>query len=161
MSFEGKNILVIYASIHKGNTEKIAKIIGDTLGAKNVSFQNVKREDIISADLVGFGSGVYLSKFHKGLINLVEGLPKMEKKKAFLFSTSGMRRNIILNRSHDHFKNILKQKNFEVLREFNCLGYDTYGPLKYIGGVNKGRPNEKDLDSAEKFARELIQEEKI
>ncbi len=130
MKHEKRKVLIIYASIHKGNTKRIAERMGSVLGARVVSFQDAKKEDIENADLIGFGSGVYLSKFHKGLINLVEALPEMGKKKAFLFSTSGMRRNIILNRSHEHFKKLLREKNFEVVGEFDCLGYDTYGPLK-------------------------------
>ncbi len=148
--------LIIYASFHHKNTEKIAKEIGNALGAKVVNFLNVTEEEIKKAELIGFGSGVYLSKFHKGLVKLTESLPKMEGKKAFLFSTSGMRRNMFLNRSHDHFKDILKEKGFEIVGEFNCLGYDTYGPLKYIGGVNKGRPSQKDLEEAKLFARNLV-----
>jgi len=147
--------LVVYASIHHKNTEKIAKEIGGVLGAKIINFLDVTKEEIENADLVGFGSGVYLSKFHKGLVGLTKGLPKMDKKKVFLFSTSGMKRNIIFNRSHEHFKNILKKKNFEVVGEFNCLGYDTYSVLKYIGGVNRGRPNKKDLGEARSFALNL------
>ncbi len=147
--------LIIYASIHKGNTEKIAKEVGNVLNAKVVGIQNLNEEDVMSADLVGFGSGVYLSKFHKRLIDFVKNLPEARSKKSFIFSTSGMKRNIILNRSHVHFKNILKKKGFEVVGEFNCLGYDTYGPLKCIGGVNKGRPNEKDIGNAREFAESI------
>ncbi len=151
------NTLIIYASIHHKNTEKIAKEIGNVLSAKVVSFSDVKKEELEEIELVGFGSGVYLSKFHKGLINLVENLPKVDKKKAFIFSTSGMKKNIILNRSHAHMEKILEKKGFELMGDFNCLGYDTYGPIKYIGGVNKGRPSKKDIEAAKSFAEKLIE----
>ncbi len=149
--------LIIYASIHKGNTEKIAKEMGNALNAKVVGIQNLNEEDVVSADLIGFGSGVYIGKFHKRLIDFVKNIPETKGKKCFIFSTSGMKRNVILNRSHNHFKNILKDKGFYVLGDFNCLGHDTYGPLKYIGGVNKGRPNEKDINNAREFALNIIQ----
>ncbi len=148
-------IIIIYASFHHRNTEKVAKIISSTLGAKLVKFSEVKKEEIGRADLVGFGSGVYYSKFHKGLIDLVDNLPQMENKKAFLFSTSGMRKNFILNRSHRHFKNKLKEKGFKILGEYDCRGYDTYSLLKLIGGINRGRPNKKDLKGAKKFAKSI------
>ncbi len=148
--------LIIYASIHHGNTKKIAKEIGGVLDAKIVSFHEVQNEDIKEADLIGFGSGVYFSKFHKGISNLALKLPEMKSNKAFLFSTSGMKRNIIFNRSHSHFKRTLKEKNFKIVGEFSCLGYDTYNLLKYIGGINRGRPNEKDFENARMFAKSLI-----
>ncbi len=148
--------LIIYASFHHKNTEKIAKEISDVLDAKIINFYDVTEEDIKEADLIGFGSGVYYSKFHRGLIKFVESLSKMDKKKAFLFSTSGLRKNIFLNRSHHYFKKTLKEKNFNVVGEFRCLAYDTYGPFKCVGGLNKGRPNEKDFKDARAFAMSLI-----
>jgi len=147
--------LIIYASIHHGNTKKVAQEISSVLKAKVLSFSEVNRKDIEEADLVGFGSGIYFTKFHKGLINLVEELPDMEGKKAFLFSTSGMKANNIFNRSHDKFRKILEKKKFEVVGEYTCPGYDTYSLLKYIGGMNKNRPDQKDIDRAKEFAQSI------
>jgi len=149
------SILIIYASIHKKNTEKIAQEMGNSLDAKVIPFFKVKKEEIEKYDLIGFGSGVYLAKFHKRMINLVKNLPQVKEKKAFIFSTSGIGENILLNRSHSHFRKLLKKKGFQVVGEFNCLGHDTFGPLKYIGGVNKGRPNEEDFRKAREFAEGL------
>jgi hypothetical protein len=39
--------------------------------------------------------------------------------------------------------------------DFSCNGWDTWGPLKLVGGTNKGRPNEQDLQEARVFARGL------
>lgn len=149
--------LIIYASIHHGNTEKIAREMGSVLDARLVKFHDITQEDIEKADIIGFGSGIYFTKFHKRLINLVKGLPEMKRKKAFFFSTSGMKGNNLLNKSHDKFRKILEEKNFKILGDFNCPGYDTYGVLKFIGGIHKGRPNQKDLEEARKFA-EFIKE---
>ncbi len=153
-------MLVIYKSIHKGNTLKIASAIGDVLGARVVDAKDVLQEDIDSSELVGFGSGIYIGKFHKSLTELIAGLPEGKKKRSFVFSTSGMKRNALVNMSHKHIKNLLQKKGFEVIGDFNCLGYDTYGPLKYINGVNKGRPNKDDVESAKKFALEMKGEKK-
>jgi flavodoxin len=49
----------------------------------------------------------------------------------------------------------LQSKGFEVIGEFNCAGFDTVGPLRIIGGINKGRPNDEDLTQAEAFAKNL------
>ncbi|MFO7807500.1 MAG: flavodoxin, partial [Candidatus Moraniibacteriota bacterium] len=66
--------------------------------------------------------------------------------------TSGMKGNNLFNRSHDKFRKILQEKNFEIAGDFNCPGYDTYSVLKWIGGVYKGRPSQKDLKRAREFA---------
>jgi len=47
------------------------------------------------------------------------------------------------------------EKGFDVIKEFSCKGFDTVGPFKFIGGISKGRPNEKDLENAKNFARSL------
>lgn len=133
----------------------MAQEMGEVLDAKVVKVSEVEKEDIEQANLVGFGSGIYFAKFHKGLFDLVEGLPEMEGKKVFLFSTSGMKANNIFNRAHDKFKKILKKKRFEIVGEFNCPGYDTYSVLKLIGGVHKKRPNQKDMERARKFAESI------
>ena len=151
--------LIIYASIHHKNTEKIAETIASELQTKAIPFFEAKEKDLQKANIVGFGSGVYYSKFHKGLIEFVEKLPDMKGKKAFVFSTAGIKKNVILNRSHIHFKKVLKEKNFEIIGEFDCLGWDTNGLLEKIGGLNKGRPNEKDLKNAKNFAKKLSQKQ--
>lgn len=46
-------------------------------------------------------------------------------------------------------------KGCEVLDSFSCRGLGTVGPLRLVGGVNKGRPNDADLDRAAVFATQL------
>ncbi len=147
--------LIIYASIHHKNTEKIANAMGSVLGGEVVSFLEAKEEDLKSADLIGFGSGIYLSMFHKSLINFIENQEDVKGKKAFIFSTSGMKRGFMINKAHNHFKKLLTDKGYEVVGDFNCIGHDSYGPLKYIGGINKGRPDESDVNLAKEFANSL------
>ncbi len=148
-------IYIIYASFHKKNTEKIAKKIASSLGADLDKIENLNIEKLTRADLVGFGSGVYFGKFHRALINLVNGLNKQNNKKAFIFSTAGIKKNFLLNHSHEHFKKLLKKQGFICIDEFSCLGYDTYGVLRIFGGLNKKRPNENDLSKASEFALNL------
>lgn len=146
--------LIIYASVHKKNTEKIALEISKNLEAKIVQFHEFN-ENLDDYDLIGFGSGVYLAKFHKGLISLVKSFKKLDNKKAFIFSSAGMKKNLMLNRSHRHFKKLLNNQGFVVIDEFSCLGHDEYALLKLFGGINKGRPNNQDLLEAKKFALSL------
>ena len=57
---------------------------------------------------------------------------------------------------HKTLRTILTAKGFNIVGEFNCAGFDTYGALKLVGGISKGRPNEEDLKNAESFAANLI-----
>ncbi len=143
--------LIILKSIHKKNTEKIAKAISEVIHAAIVSPQSVDHDLIDKYDLIGFGSGIYMWKHHKSLFDLVNSLPNMKGKKAFIFSTSGVGKTSL----HFSLKKKLKEKGFVILDEFSCKALDMYGPFKLIGGLNKGRPNEEDLKKAKEFAHKL------
>ncbi len=147
--------VIIYASYHHNNTRKIAEVIGEKLNAKFIPANQAAHTDITEADLIGFGSGIYYSRFHKSLLNFIKNLPVQENKKSFLFSTAGMKKNILFNRGHKSAKKILKNKGFKIIGEFDCPGYDTNSFLKAVGGINKGRPDRRDLENAENFAEEI------
>ena len=150
--------VIVYASVHHKNTEKIAQAMAEELEAELIDFSQVdsdKQKKIYRADLVGFGSGVYFGTFHRGLVNLIEFWPPAEGRRAFIFSTSGIVRWPILNRAHSHIEKKLKYHGWQVIDEFDCRGYDNYGILKLIGGIHKGRPNEKDEQRARRFTRGL------
>ena len=70
--------------------------------------------------------------------------------KAFIFYTSGA------GRSDKPLENELLEKGFDIIGEFSCLGRDTWGLFKLIGGKNKGRPKKEDLEEAKNFARDLL-----
>ena len=57
--------MIIYNSVHHGNTKKVAEAMADVLEAKLVKPQDVDINTIVEYDLVGFGSGVYVGKHHK------------------------------------------------------------------------------------------------
>lgn len=144
--------LIICKSIHHGNTLKIAQKIAEVLTAEIKKPNEIKLEELLSYDLIGFGSGIYAFKHHKEILNLVKKIPNLQGKPVFIFSTSGVKNGI---KYHKALRKILEKKNCQILGEFNCLGLDTFGPFKLIGGINKGRPNEKDLQKAHDFAQEL------
>ncbi len=146
---------IIYVSIHHGNTEKVAKAMGRVLKAKLWKAGEANVEKLKDFKLIGFGSGIYFAKHHQSLLKFVEGLPPMKGKKAFIFSTAGVKRRGYASNAHKKLRDLLKSKGFDIVGEFNCPGWDTYGILKLIGGINKGRPNREDLEKAEKFARGL------
>jgi len=140
---------IIYKSIHHGNTKKIAEAMANALEADLFDLKDASPDIINRYDLIGFGSGKYFMRPHKKLRKFVEELDNVEDKKAFIFSTSGD------GRSMGWLEKKLSSKGFNVLDEFYCKGFDTFGPYKLVGGMNKGKPNEKDLKNAMKFADSL------
>jgi len=148
--------LVIYASIHHGNTKKVAEAMADVLKAGLITSKEANIRDLFNYDLIGFGSGIYAYRHHRTLLDLVDRLPVINKK-AFIFSTAGMPN--LKYFAHSSLRGRLLKKGFKIIGEFCCKGFDTFGPLKLIGGINKGRPNEKDLKNAANFAKYL--EEKV
>ena len=143
--------LIVYASVHHRNTEKIAKAMAEELGADLVPIGQAQPETLTAYDLIGFGSGIYAGKFHHALLRFVEMLPTVAEKQAFLFSTCGIRGT----QWHAAFKELLANRGFSVVGEFSCKGWDTVSFLKLFGGINKGRPNEEDLEEARRFAMGL------
>jgi len=155
----GKNMktLIIYKSYHKMNTEKVAKAIAQEMNAKLAKVENIKPEDLIEYDLIGFGSGIYGSRFHKTIYAFLKKMPSMNKN-AFVFFTSA-------NFGEKHLmKEKLSEKGCNVIGEFNCSGeyspmgfnLNSEGKLALIVGREKGHPDEKDIESARVFAKGLL-----
>ncbi|MGZ8932602.1 MAG: flavodoxin domain-containing protein [Halobacteriota archaeon] len=57
--------LIVYASIHHQNTEKVANVMAEELGADLVPIGQAQPDTLTAYDLVGFGSGVYYMKLHR------------------------------------------------------------------------------------------------
>ena len=155
--------LIVYVSIHHGNTEKIARAMAEVLNAKLVKPNEVEINKLSQYDLIGFGSGIYWGQHHKSLLKFVDQLPDLKEKKAFIFSTSGVSNagnfshNFRNRVSHFHvpLRKKLIKKGLNIVGEFACRGFDNVGPFRLIGGLNKGRPNKKDLKNAKNFVRGL------
>jgi flavodoxin len=147
--------LVICFSYHHMNTEKIASVFANALGAETKTPSEVDPSKLSEYDLVGFGSGISFGKHYKELLDFADKLPQIANKKAFIFSTSGQTGKT--EKFHKLLKEKLQSKGFDIAGDFNCAGFDTYGLLKIGGGIKKGHPDEEDLNQAEVFAQSLKQ----
>lgn len=56
----------------------------------------------------------------------------------------------------EEMKKFLEQKTATVAGIFSCKGYDTYGPFKVVGGLNKHHPDENDIQNAVQFYENLL-----
>jgi flavodoxin len=147
--------LIIYISVHHGNTESVAKVMANILSADLLQVEQVDASMLEQYDLIGFGSGIYFGKYHESLLDFVDKLPMLRNKKAFIFSTSGLRKIPFFHDFDKPLKEKLQRKGFDIIGEFSCRGLDTYRATKLVGGINKGRPNAQDLKQAEDFANSL------
>jgi len=160
--------LIVLFSYHHNNTEKVARVLSEVLNAEIRTPEQVDPEELQGYSLIGFGSGIYDERHHKALLSLAERLPQISGGRAFIFSTSAWGGKAKIAKDHAPLRERLESRGYVVVDEFNCPGWDTNGDydsgiilaavsaaVKLIGGINKGRPNAKDLRDAEEFARSL------
>jgi len=144
--------IIIYKSIHMGNTKKVAEAMGGIIKADVMEPNEFDINDFSSCDLIGFGSGIYDDGFHRTILKLIDRMPDFKTKRVFLFSTAG----IIYDKSHKEIREKLISKNAVIVDEFYCRGLNKNSFLKYFGGMNKGRPSARDIENAEQFAYKVI-----
>ncbi|MDD4409191.1 MAG: flavodoxin family protein [Candidatus Pacebacteria bacterium] len=148
--------LIIYYSSHHNSTQKIAETIASELHADLVKISELKNLDVSSYDLIGFGSGIYMTNFNGSILSVIDKLIGLEGKKTFIFSTSGMGKSFI-NNFDKGIRDRIKRRGGVLIGDFSCLGLDTYGPVGWLGGFNRNRPDANDIKNAISFARNLLQ----
>ena len=154
-----KFLLVVFSYHHK-NTEKIAHVFAQVLDASIRTPQQINPDELHEYNLIGFGSGIYGEKHHQTLLDLVNNLPHVTNKNAFIFSTHGapsIAGDEYVEKNHSSLREKLQSKGYKIVDEFSCRGFNTNSFIKLFGGINKGRPNAEDLQHAEAFAQNLKQ----
>jgi flavodoxin len=142
--------IIFYSSTHHGNTKKVAKAMGEELGAEMVNVDKAVdvKTDVSGYDLIGFGSGIYAFMHSMELIRLVRKM-KLKGKKVFVFSTSASGKTVF----HGQLKRALAKRGAELVGEFACQGWVTWAFFGWFGGGAKGKPDEADLKRAREFAK--------
>ena len=142
---------IVYYSAHHGNTKKLVDAIA--AADDSVTLIDVTRKqdaDLSCFDRIGFASGIYFSAFAKQIISFAEkNLP--EEKEVFFIYTHGAPVGGFLK----SIRETVKKKNCRELGKYGCLGYDTFGPFKLVGGIAKGHPTEKEIAKAVNFYKSL------
>lgn len=143
---------IVYRSTHHGNTKKVLDAIRDASSDEIVLIDAAEASsvDLNGYDLIGLASGIYYSKFDKKVLAFARtGMPR--GKPVFFLYTCGAERDGYTKA----IRQALEGTDANVLGEFGCLGFNTYGPFKLIGGLAKDHPNEADLEDAAAFYRGL------
>lgn len=141
---------VIYYSKHHENTKKILDAIAKENQIDLIDIAMADKADLSQYDCIGFASGIYFSKFQKKLIEFAEK-NMLENKKTFFIYTYGSK-----NKSYTKaITKAVEKHNAEILGEYGCYGYDSYGPFKLVGGIAKGHPNQDEINEGVSFYKGL------
>lgn len=147
---------IIYYSKHHGNTEKLLNAIKENSDDSIVliDMTQVSNPHLESYDRIGYASGIYYSKFNKQLIEFASKNTPHNKEVFFIY-TCGQKRSGYTKAIQE----ALADKNCQYLGEYGCLGFNTFGPLKLIGGMCKGHPTSDEIEGAVKFYNSLKNED--
>lgn len=148
-----KKTAILFYSQHHGNTKKILDAIKEKNDVDLYPVTEIGKLDLQVYDRLGFASGIYMSKMHDELSKYVEGhLDMLQGKDCFVIATGGAKSQKGIN----NFANMLRAKNIRVLGQFYCKGYDTFGPFKLVGGINKNHPTQEECNEAVAFYNSIL-----
>ncbi len=143
-------VAIVFESTHHGNTKKLVDAIATKNEVDLVDATKVDSVDYESYDIIGFASGVAYGKFYKKITSLARSVPS-GKKVFFIYSCGKNNKDYSQN-----IRTILEKKDYISLGSYGCSGYDTFGPLKLVGGINKGHPDESEVKGAVDFYVSLL-----
>lgn len=147
-------VLIVCVSASDGNTRKIADAMADVLDVRVVDPGEVDDDTLAESDLVGIGSGIYAMDFHHRIRTFVRRLPEVQGKPAFVYWTSGGPEPPLWRYS-DRLAQRLEAKGFRILDSFSCRGWRVWLPFRLVPGLDRGQPNDADLDRARRFAADI------
>lgn len=165
-------ILITYFT-QSGNTKKLAESIFEGCLNEDAELKPIEEVDPSSLkdyDLVFLGSGIYASRVHKSLGELITQAQELPSNFAFFCSHAS------LDSYQDGFK-VVKRKlgkaDSKIIDIFDCMGDNIGIPdstrramLERVPPEQrkkaeehqqrlKGRPNEEDLENVKKFAQSI------
>ena len=142
---------IIYYSKHHGNTKKLLDAIKAADPEVVLIDSTEKHEvDLNGYDRIGFASGIYYSKFAEQVLTFAKvNLPP--QKDVFYLATAGNP----IKQNFNSIAEIAKDKQCNELGRFQCKGFDTFGPFKLVGGIQKGHPTEDEIAEAVEFYKNL------
>lgn len=147
-----RRIAIVCASVHHGNTRKLAEVLSRELGADLFTVDESRNIPLQDYEITGLGSGIYFGRHHQSLRELVDSWTSSPRR-VFIFSTAGL--PFLRFAQHGSLRRKLLRQKCEIISEFCCRGWDTVGPLWLMGGINRHHPNLHDLERAKDFAHRL------
>ena len=129
-----KRCLILYCSSHHQNTETLVKKAAAQLS--DIAVMPLSENclpELSRYELIGLASGIYMGR-------------------VFTLLTSGANQK----KYGTAFSSLLEGYGCTVLGNYQCKGFDTFGPWKLIGGIAKGHPDTSDIAGAQAFLRGIL-----
>lgn len=137
-------MLIIYHSEHHMNTKKLVEEASKGLDILCTSIDDFNESLLDGVTIVGLASGIFYGRHHKKLIEFVENFHDLlSNKQVYVIYTAGSNNQQL----GSYLCNKLDYYNITTLGTFNCLGWDSYGPYKLIGGLYKNHPTQEDIEA--------------
>ena len=142
--------IIIYESNHHGNTKKVCDRVAAECQVELIEAGSVGADfNWEDYDMVGFASGIAYSKFYDSVSRVAEHIPA--GKGAFFIYTCAKNDKDFAAK----IKKVVEERGARCLGTYGCRGFNTYGPLMLIGGMNKSNPNEDELKAAVEFVKKV------
>jgi flavodoxin/NAD-dependent dihydropyrimidine dehydrogenase PreA subunit len=150
------DVTIIYFS-QTGSTQKVAEIMSTVFtesgnSVRVVPLKKATTEDATNSDLLGIGAPCFANQAPTPVKQFLRTLPKLNGKRAFVFSTSGGAPGRVL---YD-LTSLLRKKGMVVIGGFLTRG-ELHHPAPCMIGRMRGRPNQEDLARAQHFAKLVVE----
>lgn len=142
--------VIVYCSTHHGNTRRLVEAIAKTNEVTLVDVVAHPEEDLSGYDRIGIASGIAFGKYYPQMMTFIEKNLPSNKDVFFIHSAGDPREN-----HRNTVKAIADQRGCKTLGTYFCKGFDTFGPFKLIGGINKQHPTEEEIQDAVRFYQNL------
>ncbi len=141
---------IIYESKHHGNTKKVCDAIAKSQGVKLFDAEAIKGDfPWDEYDMIGFASGISFSKFYNHVTKIASKVPA-GKKTFYIYTCAKNDKDFAAD-----IKAIAEANGAIILGTYGCRGFNTFGPLKLIGGMNKSNPDKDELQAAVEFYKDM------
>lgn len=149
--------IILYRSKHHGNTKKLVDAIVEAYpDVETVDVNNLGKNgtvDLKPYTMIGLASGIYYGKFDKDITRIAANELR-QGDKVFALMTYGGR-----DKWHGRdIDNICRMKQAMFVSAYGCCGYDSWGPFKLRGGIQKGHPTDEEIQGAVDFYKRLVDE---
>lgn len=145
----------IFYFSQEGHTKSIAERIKKNFEGELFNIISDKIKDISDFEVFFFVTPVYYWQEPWVWKRFFNEMSNVGNKPAFLVTTSGVKTPYKINSwIMGNFSDYSKKKGLRFVSSFNVVCADTYPPFKKIG-LNKDRPNNKDLSALDNFIKTI------
>lgn len=125
-----------------GNTKKLAETIAKAVG---ITAKTIEEPIEDGTDILFLGSSVYAAGVDESVKRFIGQLSSLKVKRIVNFSTAAL-----LPSTYKQVKELVEKRGIQMeSREFHCRGS--------FGLLHKNKPDAKDLQEVERFAKKIVQ----